>query len=128
MLCVLFLVAAIVYITVFLYAAANCPSLSVHRLSHWLTIIYKSILGLLPTYLCLHMCKNLSRYGLRSQDIIQMQAPRVRTELGKKDFKFFAPSTWNDVQKDLKLSDLITMGKFKSILKDREISSCDCPV
>lgn len=60
-----------------------------------------------------------------------MQAPRVRTDLVKKAFKFFAPSTWNDVQKDLKLSDLITLAEFKSILKDRDMSSlgsCDCPV
>lgn len=39
----------------FLYAAANCPSLSVRKLSHWLTFIHKSILGLLPTHLCLHL-------------------------------------------------------------------------
>ena len=40
---------------------------------HSVTFIYTSILGLLPTYLYLHTCRNLSRCGLRSLDIIQMQ-------------------------------------------------------
>ena len=114
-----------------LYAVAHCSSLYVHRISHWLTFIYKSILGLLPTYLYLHICRNFSWYGLRSQDIIQMQVPRVKTELGKRAFKFSALSTWNDVQKDLKLTHLVALRDFKTIISDREISSigsCHCPV
>ena len=47
-----------------LYAAVRCPSLSVHRFSHWMTFIYKSILGLLPPYLCLYMCRTSSHYSL----------------------------------------------------------------
>ena len=43
---------------------------------------------------------------------------KVRTQLGKKAFKYTAPSAWNNVQKELKLSDWITMGEFKSILKE----------
>ena len=43
-----------------LYAITHCPFLYVCRLTHWLTFIYKSILGLLPTYLCLHMSRNYS--------------------------------------------------------------------
>ena len=42
--------------------------------------------------------------------------------------KYAAPSVWNNIQKELKLSDLITMGELKSILKDREQESigwCD---
>jgi len=38
-----------------LYAAANWPSLSADRLSHWLGFIYKSLLGLVPSYICTYM-------------------------------------------------------------------------
>lgn len=53
----------------------------------------------------------------------------TKTELGKKAFKYAAPSACNDVQEDLKLSELITLGKFNTFLKDRESSSlghCNC--
>lgn len=47
----------------------NCPSLSSHRLFRkWLTFIHKSLLGLVPQYLCLWRIQ----YVLRSQDVLQM--------------------------------------------------------
>ncbi len=55
------------------------------------------------------MCKNQNQYGLRSHSILQMMVPRARTER-KKAFKYAAPSSWNNVQKDLKWSELITKG------------------
>lgn len=112
-----------------LYATANCPSLSVRRLSRWLTFVYKSLIGLVPSYLSLYMCKKQNQHALRSQDVLQLVVPRVRTELGKKGFKHAAPSAWNDLQKDCKLPGLITLGELKSILKDNETRSlghCNC--
>ncbi len=53
-----------------------------------------------------------------------MSVPRVRNKLGKKAFQFAAPSSCSDVQKDLHLSDLVTLWEFKSVLKEREYSSC----
>ncbi len=58
-----------------------------------------------------------------------MLVPRVRTELGKRAFKYAAPGSWNNQQKDLKSTELVTMGEFRSILKDRENSTlgqCVC--
>lgn len=49
-----------------------------------------------------------------------MVVPVTKTELGKKAFKYAAPSACNDVQEDLKLSELITLAKFNTFLKDRE--------
>ena len=112
-----------------LYAAAKCPSLHIRRLSHWLIFIYKYLLGLVPSYLCVYMCKNHNQYSLRSHNIIQLIVPKIRTELGKKAFKYAAPASWNNLQKELKLSELVTLGEFKSVLKERENSSftqCDC--
>ena len=53
---------------------------------HWYVFIYKVILGKLPCYLPLHMSLKCVPHGLRSQDM-------VRTELGKKAFKVYAPSS-----------------------------------
>lgn len=39
------------------------------------------------------------------------------TEYGKEAFKYVARSSPNEVQKDLTLSESITRGEFKSILK-----------
>lgn len=35
-----------------LYMKSNLPSLSACRFTHWLTLIYKALLGLSPLYLC----------------------------------------------------------------------------
>lgn len=43
---------------------------------------------------------------------------RLRIELSKKAFKYEAPSSSNYVKKDLNLSELITVGQFKSLLTD----------
>ena len=93
------------------------------QLRHWLAFIYKSLLGLISPHLCTYMCKNQNQYYLRSHAILDMLVPRVRTELGKKAFNYAAASSWNNAQKDMKLSELIFTGEFKSILKDRENST-----
>ena len=49
--------------------------------------IHKCLIGLVPSYLCVYMAANKCNYGLRSRDVLQMLAPRARTELGKKAFK-----------------------------------------
>lgn len=62
------------------------------------------------------------------QDVLCMSVPKVSTEIGKKDFQYASPSSWNDVQKVLHLSDLVTLGESKSILNDSVYSSvghCD---
>lgn len=46
--------------------------------------IYKSILGLLPTYICGHISVLTSLYGLRSTGPLLMTVLKVHTELSKK--------------------------------------------
>lgn len=70
--------------------------------------LLKSLLRLLPSYLlCVHMCTSRSHHGLPSQGLLQMLAPRAKVELGLQAFKCSVPSAWNDVQRDLKLSELV---------------------
>jgi hypothetical protein len=45
-----------------------------------------------------------------------MNVAEARTELGKKAFKVFAPSSWNNLQKQLKLQDLVTLSEFKAVV------------
>ena len=99
------------------------------RLSHWYVFIYKAILGNLPCYLSLHMSRKRVPDGLWSQDVVLMSVAEARTELGKKAFKVFAPSSWNNLQKQLKLQDLVTLSEFKTVVKSLmsdSIGKCKC--
>ncbi len=66
--------------------------------------------------ICAHTCVNTkNQYGLRSHSILQVLVLRVRTESGEQAFRYAAASSWNNVQKDVKLSELISVG-FKSVV------------
>ena len=52
-------------------------------------------------------------HGLRSQDMVLIAEDP--TELGKKPFIFFAPSTRTNLQKKLKLQDLVTLNGLKAV-------------
>ena len=87
------------------------PALSTRRLSHYCTFIYKAILGVLPSYVCsLIMRKSAGPHFLRSQDLVLLSVPNVRTEQGKKAFVYStAPTVWNTLQKDLGLVELFSV-------------------
>ena len=102
-----------------LYAEVGLPSLSERRFTHWMTLVYKALLGLVPAYLCCFLQSIKSRYALRSNNILHLAVPRVWTEMGKKAFSFSAPSAWNTLQSELKMSELDSLEAFRSFLKDR---------
>ena len=97
-----------------LYSKAGMPSLGMRRTTHWMFLVYKAVLGLVPSFLCTLLQKTESRYALRSNDSLNFFTPRVRTESGKKAFSFSAPSTWNSLKTDLKI---VSLEVFRSILK-----------
>lgn len=85
-----------------LYSRVGWPPLATRRLCHWYTFIYKAILGLLPSYLCVYIIqKRNGQHFLRSQDFFMLSVPKTRTEMGKKAFLYSAPSAWNTLQKGL---------------------------
>lgn len=53
------------------------------ELLHWYNFIYKSVLGLLPTYLSTCMSRKQCCHSLHSQRFITLSIPSVRTESGK---------------------------------------------
>uniref|UniRef100_A0A3B3HCE9 Reverse transcriptase domain-containing protein n=1 Tax=Oryzias latipes TaxID=8090 RepID=A0A3B3HCE9_ORYLA len=110
-----------------LYSRVGWSSLSTRRFTHWCIFIYKSLLGLLPSYICsLIKLRTVESYGLRSNDHLSLAVPFARTELGKKAFVFSAPSTWNTLQKRWKLKELIPLNIFKSKLKFEEKVTFNC--
>ena len=87
------------------------------------------MLGKLPPYICsLISLKEMGRYELRSQDLIQLNTPCARTEFGKKAFMCAAPSSWSTLQGDLNLSELVSLPTFKAnmtaLVYDLSCSAC----
>lgn len=110
-----------------LYTRVGWPPLDARRLTHWCMFIYKAILRLLPLYLCEYIeLKAPGMYSLRSQQSLLLSVPSVRTEVGKAAFRFSAPTTWNNLQKDLNLKDLVPISQFKLLLKGLEMKSTIC--
>ena len=62
--------------------------------------------------------KGAEGHCLCSQDLLQFSVPRVLTELGELALMPFDHSTWNMLQKDLKLSKLVSFGVFKSMIEE----------
>uniref|UniRef100_A0A669EEG1 Reverse transcriptase domain-containing protein n=1 Tax=Oreochromis niloticus TaxID=8128 RepID=A0A669EEG1_ORENI len=104
-----------------LYARVGWPALSSRRFAHWCIFIYKALLGQMPTYICdLLTRRSTVSYSLRSSDLFLLNVPFARTELGKRAFTYAAPFTWNKMQKDWKIADLISLNAFKSRLREPE--------
>lgn len=78
-----------------LYEKAELPSLHTRRGFNWYCFIYKSICSLNPHYLSLNFSNSNGRYKLRSNDLMHLKVPRVRTPIGKKGFTYNAASSWN---------------------------------
>lgn len=77
------------------------------------------------SYLSTYMYEIENQYSLHSLNILEMLAPRARTELCKKAFKYATSNSRNNHQKDLKLTELISLGEFKSLFKSKIMSSLD---
>lgn len=85
-----------------LYALVGWSALSTCRLNHWHIVIYKVILGLLPSYLRLNIFqKSMGSYCLRSQDLFLLSIPKAHTKLEKGRLSMLLPlfgisckSTW----------------------------------
>lgn len=75
--------------------------------SHWLVFIYKSLIGLVPSYLCICVNTCLETKINTVCDILQMLFPRVTIELDKKGFEICCPFFLEKSTKEL-----ITMGEF----------------
>ncbi|MEQ2252843.1 hypothetical protein ILYODFUR_025972 [Ilyodon furcidens] len=74
-------------------------SLNVRLYTHCMSL---TLIGLVPTYLCIFLQRTVSCSALRRNDILDFSAPCSRTETGKEAFHFLAFSAWNIFQSELK--------------------------
>lgn len=112
-----------------LYKSVGGPSLSSRRKIHWYLMVYKAILGMLPSYLCrLIQHKSVTKYSLRSQNCYMLSVPFARTELGKKSFAYAALFDWNFIQSKLKLQNLPSFDQFKADIwqLNDDSEKCNC--
>ena len=88
------------------------------------------MLDKLPSYICSLISRRIeSSYCLRSHDVVLLNVPSARTDLGKKAFRCAAPLTWNSLQKEWKLSNLVPLDVFKAWLDATQsdaVGTCTC--
>ena len=73
------------------------------------------MLDKLPSYICSLISQQTeSSYCLRWHAVVLLNVPTARTVLGKKAFRCAAPLTWNSLQKEWKLSNLVPLHVFKA--------------
>ena len=96
------------------------------RKTHWLMLIYKTLLGLTPHYLTYLLQPSSSTYNTRSASHILLKVPKANTSLGRSSFQFAAASDWNELQQTLKLDSFISISSFKDSIMDTLTDSCGC--
>ena len=109
-----------------LYSSVNWSSLYTCRKTHWLMLIYKTLLCLTPPCLRYLLQPSSSTYNTRSARHTLLKVPRVHTFLGRSSLHFTAPSDWNKQQQTLKLDSFISISSFKDSIMDTLTDSCGC--
>ena len=86
-----------------LYSLVGWPSLHISRQTHWLQVIYKSLLGKALPYLSSLVSIATPTRSPRSSRIISLVIPKANTSFGHLSFQFSAANDWNELQKSLKM-------------------------
>ena len=107
-----------------LYALVGWPSLHIHRQTHWLQVIYKSMLGKAPPYLSSLVTITTPIRSTRSSRCISLIIPKANTSFGRRSFQFSAASDWNEMQTSLKLETFISLTNFKHQQSEQLTDHC----
>lgn len=78
-----------------MYNSFNWSSLETRRHLHWLQLTFKCIHLDYPHYLKQYLVQYSSRYQLRLLAKFYFTVPSLRKQIGKRAFRFVAPSHWN---------------------------------
>ena len=73
-----------------LYALVGWPSLHIRRQTHWLQVIYKSLLGKAPPYLGSLVTITPPTRSTRSSWYISLVIPKANTSFGRLSFQYSA--------------------------------------
>ena len=109
-----------------LYSSVNWPSLHTRRLTHWFMLIYKTLLGLSPPYLCQLLQISSASYNTQSARHILLKVPKTLSVLGQSSFRAAAATDWNNLQKTLKLDTFISKSAFKASVTATLNDTCHC--
>uniref|UniRef100_A0A8K9XU57 Reverse transcriptase domain-containing protein n=1 Tax=Oncorhynchus mykiss TaxID=8022 RepID=A0A8K9XU57_ONCMY len=109
-----------------LYALVGWPSLHTRRQTHWLHVIYKTLLGKVPPYLSSLVTIASPTSSARSSMYISLVTPKTNSFFGRLSFQFSAANDWNELQKSLKLETLISLTSFGHQLSEQLTDYCTC--
>jgi hypothetical protein len=109
-----------------LYALVGWPSLHINLQTHWLQVIYKSLLGKAPPYLSSLVTIAAPTRNTSSSKYISLVIPKANTSFGCLSFQFAAANDWNELQKSLKLETRISLINFKLQLSEYLTDHCTC--
>jgi hypothetical protein len=123
---------AIRFVTKVLYATHHCdlyaligwPSRHTCRQTHWLQVIYKSLLGKAPPYLSLLVTIAAPIHSTRSSGYISLFKKGANSSFACLFFQFSAAKDWNELQKSLKLETNIYFTSFKHQLTEQLTDYC----
>jgi hypothetical protein len=101
-----------------LYALVGWPSFHIRRQTHWLQVIYKSLLGKALPYLSSLVTIAAPTSSTHSSSYISLVIPKANSSIGRISFQFSAANDWNELQKSLKLETHISLTNFKHQLSE----------
>uniref|UniRef100_A0A4W5QI33 Lipoxygenase domain-containing protein n=1 Tax=Hucho hucho TaxID=62062 RepID=A0A4W5QI33_9TELE len=102
-----------------LYALVGWSSLHIRRQTHWLQIIYKSLLGKGQPYLSSLVTIATPTRSTGSSRYISLVILKANTSFGRLSFQFSAANDWNELQKSLKLETYFSLTNFKHQLSEQ---------
>ena len=100
------------------------PSLHTRRQTHWLQVIYKSLLA--PPYVSSLVTIAAPSRSTRCSRYISLVTPKANSSFGRLSFQFSAANDWNELQKSLKLETLTSLTSFKHQLSEQLTDHCTC--
>ena len=109
-----------------LYALVGWPSLHIRRQTHWLQIIYTSLLCKAPPYLSSLVTIATPTRSTRSSRYIALVIPKANTSFGRLAFQFSASNDMNELQKSLKLESYTSLSNYKHQLSEQLTDHCTC--
>ena len=110
----------------YMYVLVGLPLLHIRRQTHWLQVIYTSLLGKAPPSLCSLVTIATPTQSTRSRSYISPVIPNPHPSVGCLSFQFSAANDWNDLQKSLKLETHISLTNFKRQLSKQLTDRCIC--
>ena len=109
-----------------LYALVGWSSLHIRCQTHWIHVIYKSLLGKAPPYLRSMVTIATPTHSMHSNRYISLVIPKANTSFGRLSLQLSAANDWNELQKSLKLESYISLSNFKHQLSEQLTDLCTC--